>query len=107
MRELTPIQLISEDSRPYSILGQRFITTLIPAASASAAASSLRTLSCIQITSGRGVQRQGFLRRRQRMLRRAEDVDHVDRLGDVGKLGIDLLTEKSLPAWPGLTGIMR
>src|SRR5882757_5548797 len=34
VREFTPIQLISDDSRPYSILGQRFITTLIPAASA-------------------------------------------------------------------------
>src|SRR6185312_14799868 len=35
VRELTPIQEISEDSRPYSIFGQRFITTLIPASSAS------------------------------------------------------------------------
>ena len=31
MRELTPIQPISDDSRPYSIFGQRFITTLRPA----------------------------------------------------------------------------
>src|SRR5215471_11729654 len=55
VRELTPIQEISDDSRPYSILGQRFITTLRPAASASRAASSLRTLSCIQITCGFGL----------------------------------------------------
>jgi hypothetical protein len=27
VRELTPIHEISEDSRPYSILGQRFMTT--------------------------------------------------------------------------------
>src|SRR5215475_11557649 len=40
VRELTPIQDISDESRPYSILGQRFITTLRPFASASAAASS-------------------------------------------------------------------
>src|SRR3954467_6586282 len=40
VRELTPIQEISEDSRPYSIFGQRFITTLMPAASALAAAAS-------------------------------------------------------------------
>ena len=43
VRELTPIQAISEDSRPYSIFGQRFITTFSPLSSASAAASSLRT----------------------------------------------------------------
>src|SRR5581483_1438321 len=52
VRELTPIQEISEDSRPYSILGQRFITTLMPAASALAAAASSRAPSCIQITFG-------------------------------------------------------
>jgi hypothetical protein len=49
-----PAQPISPDSRPYSILGQRFITTWSPAASAIAAASSLRMPSCIQITCGRG-----------------------------------------------------
>src|SRR6266436_2616043 len=38
VRELTPIQEISDDSRPYSIFGQRFMTTLRPAASAFAAA---------------------------------------------------------------------
>src|SRR5215813_9129382 len=54
VRELTPIQEISDDRRPYSILGQRSITTLRPAASALAAASGLRTPSCIQITCGRG-----------------------------------------------------
>src|SRR4051812_48686344 len=55
VRELTPIQEISEDSRPYSIFGQRFITTLRPAASAFAAAASSRPPSCIQITLGSGV----------------------------------------------------
>src|SRR5579863_2992230 len=55
VREFTPIQDISEDSRPYSIFGQRFITTLIPAASAFSAAASSRAPSCIQITFGRGV----------------------------------------------------
>src|SRR5438270_10618417 len=55
VRELIPIQEISDESRPYSILGQRFITTLMPLASASAAASSLRTPSCIQITCGFGL----------------------------------------------------
>jgi hypothetical protein len=29
-------------------------------------------------------------------LRGAEDVDHVDRLGDVGELGVDLLAEDLL-----------
>src|SRR5260370_41477573 len=54
VRELTPIQEISDDSRPYSIFGQRFITTLSPAASALAAAASSRAPSCIQITFGGG-----------------------------------------------------
>src|ERR1700722_12515515 len=56
VRVLTPIQAISEERRPYSIFGQRFITTLIPLASASAAAASLRIPSCIQITCGRGLR---------------------------------------------------
>ena len=47
MRELTPIQEISDDKRPYSIFGQRFITTVTPRASARSAAASLRTPSCI------------------------------------------------------------
>ncbi len=53
-RLLTPLQLISPDSRPYSIFGHRFMMTLIPAASAFAAASSWRTVSCIQSTFGNG-----------------------------------------------------
>src|ERR1700761_339100 len=54
VRELTPIHEISDDSRPYSIFGQRFITTFNPAASAFAAAASSRAPSCIQITLGNG-----------------------------------------------------
>jgi uncharacterized protein (TIGR00369 family) len=52
VRVLTPIHAISDDSRPYSIFGQRFITTLRPFASASAAASSLRTPSCTSAGCG-------------------------------------------------------
>src|SRR5690606_25657518 len=52
--ELTPVHAISPDRRPYSILGQRFMTTLIPAASARAAASSSRTVNCVQSTFGNG-----------------------------------------------------
>jgi hypothetical protein len=37
VRELTFIHEISDDRRPYSIFGQRFVTTLMPAASAFAA----------------------------------------------------------------------
>src|SRR6202044_1381636 len=55
VRELTPIHEISEDSRPYSIFGQRFMTTFRPAASAFAAAASSRAPSCIQIIFGDGV----------------------------------------------------
>src|SRR6195256_3282247 len=50
VRELTPIHEISDDNRPYSIFGQRFMTTLRPPASAFAAAASSRAPSCIQIT---------------------------------------------------------
>src|SRR5690606_30473182 len=49
-RVLTPIQPISRLRRPNSILGQRFITTFRPAASAFFAASSWRTPSCIHST---------------------------------------------------------
>jgi hypothetical protein len=48
--EFTPLQESSPASRPNSIFGQRFITTSSPAASAFAAASSLRTPSCIHTT---------------------------------------------------------
>src|SRR6476619_2204125 len=54
VRDLTPIHEISDDSRPYSIFGQRFITPLTPAASALSAAASRRAPSCIQITVGGG-----------------------------------------------------
>src|SRR4051794_4448620 len=40
VRELTPIHEISEDRRPYSIFGQRFMTTLRPAAYAFAPRAS-------------------------------------------------------------------
>src|SRR5215208_5013550 len=53
-RVLTPNQEIPPHIRPYSILAQRFITTLTPAASADAAAASWRRPSCIQITLGLG-----------------------------------------------------
>ena len=43
---------ISRDRRPYSIFGQRFMITVMPSASARAAAASLRTPSCIQMTRG-------------------------------------------------------
>ena len=96
VRVLTPIQAISDDSRPYSIFGQRFITTLMPLASASAAASSLRTPSCIQITRGRGLSASASCTIGQRVLRGAEDIDHVDRLGNVGEPRIDALAEHVL-----------
>ena len=50
MRELKPPQLSSPLRRPYSIFGQRFMTTVSPAFSARAAAASLRTPSCIHTT---------------------------------------------------------
>ena len=79
VREFTPIQEISEDSLPYSIFGQRFITTLMPAASIFAAAASLRTPSCIQITRGGGMSDSASIDHRHDVRGCAEDVDHVDR----------------------------
>jgi hypothetical protein len=47
---LTPLHDNSPPRRPNSIFGHRFMTTSIPAASAVAAALSLRTPSCIHTT---------------------------------------------------------
>src|SRR3954451_498874 len=47
---LTPSQPISPNRRPYSIFGQRSMTTSAPAALARSAAASSRTPSCIQTT---------------------------------------------------------
>jgi len=105
VREFTPIQEISEDSRPYSIFGQRSS----PPSSVllgQAAASSLRTPSCIQITAG-AVALRSRRDDRQQVLRGTEHVDQVDRLGDVGQARVDGLAEQAEPARPGLTGIMR
>lgn len=78
VRELTPIQPISDDSRPYSIFGQRFMMTVMPAASAFAAASSWRTPSCSQITFGSVGKARIFVEHRHDVLGAAEDIDHVD-----------------------------
>ena len=106
VRVLTPIQAISDDSRPYSILGQRFITTFMPLASANAAASSLRMPELHPDHLRPWIERQRFLHDGQRVLRGAEDIDHVDGFGDVGEPRINALTEHLFPAWPGLTGII-
>src|SRR5690606_22120925 len=50
MRELNPPHESSPWRRPYSILGQRFMITVRPAASALAATAPLRTPSCIHST---------------------------------------------------------
>jgi hypothetical protein len=49
--------------RSVSILGQRFVTTFTPSAGALAAAASLRTPSCIQITQGLGFEPVSISRR--------------------------------------------
>ena len=94
VRELTPIQPISDDRRPYSIFGQRFITTLMPAASALAAASSWRTPSCIQITAGRGCIASTSSTIGGTCGDGAENIDHVHRLGNVGKPREDGLAQQ-------------
>ena len=50
MPVLTPLQPNSPNSRPYSIFGQRFITTVTPAAAARSAAAASQTPNCIHRT---------------------------------------------------------
>src|SRR5262249_13562282 len=106
VRELTPIQAISDDRRPYSIFGQRFITTLIPAASAFAAAASSRAPSCIQITFGgvgsfRASSTTGMMwleLRKMSIMSTGRPISASEATKG--------LPSRSLPTWPGLTGIM-
>src|SRR5712671_1641705 len=106
VRELTPIHEISEDSLPYSILGQRFITTLRPAASAFAAAASSRAPSCIQIIFGGGVSSRassttGMMWLEFRKMSTMSTGRPISR-SDATKG----FPSRLLPRWPGLTGIM-
>src|SRR5215211_1526216 len=106
VRELTPIQEISDDSRPYSIFGQRFITTLMPAASAFAAAASSRAPSCIQITFGggdnvRASSTTGMMwleLRKMSIMSTGRPISDSEATKD--------LSSRLLPTCPGLTGIM-
>ena len=101
VRELTPIQEISEDSRPYSIFGQRFITTLIPAASAFSAAASSRPPSCIQITFGSGDSFSASSTTGM-MGGAAENLDHVDGAADVGERGDEGPAKQALSDMAGI-----
>ena len=47
-------------------------------------------------------KRERLLDDAEGVLRGAEDVDHVDRLGDVAKLGVDFLSEQVLAGEPGV-----
>src|SRR5262249_36737777 len=40
----------------------------------------------------------------ERIFRGPEDIDHVDRLGDVGEPGVDALTEQLFPGMSGVHG---
>jgi hypothetical protein len=104
MRELTPVQPISPDRRPYSIFGQRFITTFTPRASARAAAASSRTPSCIHMTFGGERQRQRCVDDLACGVGSAEDVDHVDRLRSVGEARVDRQAVDRLASEAGLIG---
>src|SRR5215470_3939699 len=106
VRELTPIQEISDDRRPHSILGQRFITTFSPTASALAAAASSRAPSCIQITfgSGESVKASSTTGMMWLELRKIS-------IMSIGRPISESEATKGrpsrlLPTWPGLTGIM-
>ena len=106
VRELTPIQEISEDSRPYSIFGQRFITTLMPAASAFAAAASLRTPSCIQITFGGGTSCSASSTTGMMWLELRKMSTMSIGTADIASDATKGFPSRLLPTWPGLTGIM-
>ncbi len=94
VRELTPIHEISEDSRPYSILGQRFMTTLRPAASALAAAKSSRARR----------HSQGFIDHRHDVARIPEDLDHVDGTPDIQQRADEGFCEQALADVTGVDG---
>src|SRR5262245_38120586 len=95
VRVLTPIHAISDDRRPYSSFGQRFITTLRPFASARRLVVADAELHPDHFRAG--VERERLLDDRDRVLRRTEDVDHVDGLGNVRERGIGLAPEQLLP----------
>src|SRR6185295_2489725 len=106
VRELTPIQEISDDSRPYSIFGQRFITTLMPAASAFSAAASSRAPSCIQITLGSGDNFRASSTTGMMWL----ELRKISIMSTGRSISDSEATKgfpsRLLPTWPGLTGIM-
>ncbi len=85
---------------PYSIFGQRFITTLSPASSASFAASSLRTPSCIHTTLAPIAIASRVTASAASEC--AKDIDDVDLLLDVGERGVDVLAEDLLAGLPGI-----
>ena len=76
---LTPLHDNSPPSRPNSIFGQRFMMISMPAASAVAAASSLRMPSCIHTTLAPIAIASSTIAGASR--RGAEHVDHVDLFG--------------------------
>src|SRR5579872_402375 len=106
VREFTPIQEISDDSRPYSIFGQRFITTFMPAASAFSAATSSRAPSCIQITFGKGVIFNASSTAGMMLL----ELRKISTMSTGRPISSSDATNgfpsRVLPTWPGLTGIM-
>src|SRR6185437_11555246 len=106
VRELTPIQEISDESRPYSILGQRFTTTLRPAASAFAAAWSSRAPSCIQMILGSGSSFSASSTTGMMWL----ELRKMSIMSTGRPISASEPTKgfpsRLLPTWPGLTGIM-
>ena len=102
--ELTPVQAISPDRRPYSILGQRFMTTRMPFSSSRAAVSSWRTVSCIHTTLGSvSIARissatPGTAADARKMSTMSTGCGRSASAAKTGRPRI------SLPAWPGLIG---
>src|SRR5690242_12393786 len=106
VRELTPIHEISDDNRPHSIFGQRFITTLMPTASAFSAAASSRPPSCIQITfgSGESLSASSTTGIRWAVLLKISTISTGCPIS--ASEPTNGRPSRLLPTWPGLTGIM-
>ena len=105
MPELTPLQDSSPPRRPNSIFGQRFMTTSMPAR---LGFLGRRIVADTQLhPHDLGADGDRVVDDRADLVGGAENVDHVDRVGNVAQGGVDFSPSCSLPAVPGLTGMTR
>ena len=100
MPELTPLQESSPPRRPNSIFGQRFMTTSMPAASAFA---RRRVVAHAELHPDHlGADGDGIVDDGRHLVAGAEDIDHVDGLGNVAQAGIGHLAQQRLAGDAGI-----